>query len=158
MQMLFGNMNVGAANPTFEVFPKVFHAVDVRFANNIFLRSVVNGLMFVTLLPKSIIGAQLVSVNRRTGLDVLFDDWFKRLAFAVRYHLRHHLSLALHHFKANRLVGRTATAHTGAITAKCPTDIDGDLQAARDFIKILPSIQEPELLFRGRPAVVCPTP
>lgn len=117
MKILFGNMNVSAADAALKVFPEIFHAVDVRFANNIFADAVINSLVIVPFLPKTFVRVQLVSVNRRTGFDILLNDWFQRLAFAVRDNLRHHLPLALHHAKDNRLVGRSATAHAGAMTA-----------------------------------------
>ena len=45
MQMLFGNVNVGAADAAFKVLPKVLQIVDVRFAFYIFASPVINRLM-----------------------------------------------------------------------------------------------------------------
>ena len=45
--MLFRNVNMSAPDATLEVFPKVFHAVDVRIANHIFVDAVIDGLVIV---------------------------------------------------------------------------------------------------------------
>lgn len=117
MKMLFGNVNVGGTDAAFQVLPKVFHPVDVRVSDNIFMDAVIDRLVIVASLFQSLIGVQFVSMNRCSSFDILFNDWLERLPFAVRHNLRHYLSLALHHPKDNRLIGRTATTHAGAITA-----------------------------------------
>jgi hypothetical protein len=43
MKILFGNMNVCAANTALKVFPEIFQIVDVRIADNLFMDAVIYG-------------------------------------------------------------------------------------------------------------------
>jgi len=117
MEMLFGNVNVGGADASLQVLPKIFQSVDVRIADNVFAGSVIDRLVIVASFFQTPVGAQLVSVNRRTVENVFLNDWLKRLAFAVWHNLRHYLSLALQHSKDNAFTRRAATANAGTLAA-----------------------------------------
>ena len=117
MQMLFGNVNVSAANSAFQMFPKVFQIVDVRFAVGVLACAMIYHLVRVALLRQPFIGVQLVSVNRRAVENIFLNDWLKRLTFAVRNNFGHHLTFALQHSKDYGFARRSATANASMTTA-----------------------------------------
>ena len=117
MKILFGNMNVSAANTTLKVFPEIFQIVDVCVAAGVFARSVIHRLVCESFFRQSFVGAQFVSVNRRTLRDVFFNDWLQSLAGNIRDNFRHYLPFALQHSKYNRLVRRAAPTNAMRATA-----------------------------------------
>lgn len=117
MQMLFGNVNVGAADAAFEMLPKVLHPINVRVALGVFMVAVVNRLVLVAALFQTAIRTKFIGVNRGTLFHVGFDDGLQRGLFAVRNDLRHHLAVALQHAKDNRFVGRATPTNACAMTS-----------------------------------------
>jgi hypothetical protein len=110
MQMLFGNMNVCGTDAAFQVFPKVFQAIDMRTVQDIFLLIVVNYFVVVALLSQAVIGDKLIRVRRGTFLDVLLNDWMEGFDFAIRHNFGHYLTTALEHSKDNGFIFRAASA------------------------------------------------
>ena len=108
--MLLGNVNVSAANAILEMRPEILNAVDMRVAPDVFARTVVYAFVFVALLGQSVVRAQFVSVNGRTGHDVFLNDRAQGFARIAWHHLRHHLPVALQHSKHDGLVADVVPA------------------------------------------------
>jgi hypothetical protein len=119
MKMLFGNVNVSAANTTFKVFPEIFQIVDVYITTDVFARAVIHRLVVESFFRESFIGSQFVRVNRRTLRDVFFNQRLQSFGRDVRDNFRHHLAVALQHSKHNRPVRRAASTNT----MRAPADV-----------------------------------
>ena len=132
MQILFGNVNVSGADASLQVFPKVFQPVDMRIFQNIFPRSVIHRLVRESFFVQSFVGTQLVSVNRRTLLNICLNNRLQSFLGDVRNNLRHHLAVTLQHSKDNRFVSSVAASHSLRPAANI-SFINLDLAGQRKF-------------------------
>lgn len=114
MKMLLGNVNMGAANGSLEVLPKVFKTVDMRCAFHIFSCAVVHGLVLVALFGQAFVGVKFIRVNRGTLNDVLLDKRLQGSAADIRNNFRYHLPVALQHPENDCLVRRAAPSLASA--------------------------------------------
>lgn len=115
--MLFGNVNVSAANAILEVRPEILDAVDMRVAAHVFARAMVYALVFVALLGQSVVGAQFVSVNGSALRHVVLDDRAQGFARIAWHHLGHHLPVALQHSKHDSLVANVVPSFAMRLAA-----------------------------------------
>jgi hypothetical protein len=143
MQILFGNVNVGGADASLQMLPKVFQSVDVRIVQNIFLRSMIHRLVCESFFVQSLIGAQFVRVNRRTLLNICFNNRMQSFLANIWDNFRHHLSVALQHSKNNRLVASVAASHSPCPSADIrfiTLNLAGQRKFAVHFRHVLPDL------------------
>ena len=112
MKILFGNVNVRAANTALKVFPEIFQIVNVRIAFGVFARAVIHRLVRESFFVQSFVGAQFVGVNRRALRDVFFNDWLQSFCADIRNNFRHHSAVALQHSKHDCFVSSVAASHS----------------------------------------------
>ena len=119
---------MGPANRQLQPRPKPLKAVDVAVAVHIFSGSVVDRLMLKTGLVQTVVGRQLVAVDRAALLNVLFDNRMQRLFANVLDNLRHYIAVAFQHPEHDRLArsptpalaARALAAHIGLVNLDGP--------------------------------------
>ena len=134
---------MGTFDAAFEVFPKVLKAVGVRFPVYIFKSTMPYHLMIVPFGGKIGIGPVLVGMNIRSSLDVLLNNWLKRLALAIGHNFGHHLTATLQHAKHNRFALRSMTTDAGMNATSVGFinfDMAGQRKFAVNFGHVLPDL------------------
>src|ERR1017187_9745073 len=86
--------HVGSVNAALEQAPKVLKSVGMHAAINVLYRVVYHLMRIASRQP--VIGAEIVAVERRTRLDVLFYVRLQRALLAVGHDYRSDFSAALH--------------------------------------------------------------
>ena len=132
--MLWRDMNVSAFDAALKVLPKVIKILGMRVPIDIFARAVVDRLVIVASLFKSLVRLQFICVNIRAVQNILFNDRLQCFLGDIRDNLCHHLAVALHHAENDCLVCRATPASAASGASANVGFINLDFAVKRHFI------------------------
>ena len=132
--MLRRDMNVSAFDASFKVFPKVVQILRVRVPVDILAHAMIDSLVIVSSLFKSLVRLQFIRVDIRAVQNIFFNDRLQSFLGNIRDNFCHHLAVALHHAENDCLVCRAASAPAASGASADIGFINLDLAVERHFV------------------------